>query len=363
MSQKRINFKRLIKPLGFFMVLMLTFGICLVSGSIAKAASTDDIPREFIIVNEGYFSPLSAEPVYEGLDRGPLNIPFTFYREDPNSGEYVRFESIRVDYDNGTDRYTVWFSTSATSLSNDSVMVASSVVSDWLTSVSIRVDKKQRIDTPAGYRFLLANYGSNMMSTEYLISGRYEFNDGYISSSFAPNFTGTYDVSGYFESPITFSGAELNDMYALDLNPTYHYYVSTFRNLRITTTDSGDIQTLQFEIYIAATNSWHWFNIFDAENHEISQDYLNTRVLVITGVQYVNFALFSFLDNNGYFGPAIYEPDEGYTPTDLIFAIVDAPIRFIQSLMSFELFGMTFFIVFASIITLTVGLWIIFKKG
>lgn len=355
MKKKRI-FKRI---LVFIAVLVGTLGICAVSGSIAKAASTDTEQREYLFVNEGFYTPLNSEPQFTGLDTGPLNIPFTFYREDPNSGEFVEFKSIRINYE--SDLYTVYFSTSATSLSVDSVMVASSNVGDWLTSVSIRVVKEQRLENTAGYEFLVANFGS-IAELKYLVSGRYEFNDGVFENSFGAGFSATFDLRGYFVSPLEFTGEELHNLYGFELSSQHLYYVHTFKSLRIVSNASG-ITEFAFEVYVPAVNQYVFLNVYTSPTDTISDDYMNARVVVFDGYQYIDSRLFNFLDNNGYFGSALYEPTTEYTPTDLIFAVVDAPIRFIQSLLSFELFGITFFLVFGSIITLTIGLWIIFKKG
>lgn len=355
MKKKRI-FKRI---LVFIAVLIGTIGIGTVSASFVHAASTDTEEREYLFINEGFYAPLSSEPSYEGLDNGPLNIPFTFYREDPNSGDFVEFKSIRITYE--SDLYVVYFSTSATSLSVDSVMVASSAAADWLSSVSIRVSKEQRIEDTAGYEFLVANFGS-IAELKYLISGRYEFNDGIFENPFGSNFSATFDLRGYFVSPLEFTGEQLYNMYGFELPAQHLYYVNTFRSLRIVTNAAG-ITEFAFEVYIPAVNEYRFLNVYTNPESTISDQYMNARVVVFDGYQYIDHLLFSFLDNNGYFGSAIYEPSTEYTPTDLIFAIVDAPIRFLQSLMSFELFGITFFLVFASIITLTIGLWIIFKKG
>lgn len=355
MNKKRI-FKRI---LVFIAVLVGTLGICTVSASFVHAASTDAEQREFLFVNEGFYSPLDSEPKFDGLDNGPLNIPFTFYREDPNSGEFVKFESIRITYESGL--YVVYFSTSPTSLSVDSVMVASSVAADWLTSVSIRISLEQRLDDTAGYEFLYANFGS-MAELKYLVSGRYEFNDGIFENLFGPNFSATYTLRGYFISPLEFTGEQLYNMYGFDLPAEHLYYVNSFRSLRIVSNASG-ITEFSFEVYIPAVNEYRFLNVYNSPDSTISDDYMNARAVVFDGYQYIDKELFDFLDVNGYFGSAIYEPSTDYTPTDLIFAIVDAPIRFLQSLMSFELFGVAFFLVFASIITLTIGLWIVFKKG
>lgn len=350
MKKKRI-FKRL---LVFIAVLVGTLGICAVSGSIAHAA-TEDNTREFLIINEGYYSPVDSEPNFRYAPDGPLNIPFTFYREDPNSGEYKKFESIRLTYENGNTY--VYFSTSATYMGPGSVMVASSVVGDWLTEVNIRIDKTQQITETAGYEFLNSNFG-DMVDLRYLVSGNYEFNSGILDNPLGRVMYTTYSLRGYFSSPLEFTGQELYDLYGYELPAQHKYYINSFRSIRIDA-NASVINEFAFEVYIPAVNSYEFLEVHVSADDTIG--YENARSVVFDGKQYIGGDLYRILNANGYFNAPVYVPSDEYTPTDLVFAVVDAPVRFLQSLMSFELFGMTFFLIFGSIITLAIGLWLIFK--
>lgn len=354
MKKKRI-FKRI---LVFIAVLVGTLGICSVSGSIAKAASTDGMNREFLIMNAGTHVAQRTEPGFEGIFEDTL-IPLVFDHEDENTGAITRYKSIYVEY--RENNYYAYFNPSDTELAADAVMFANSISSDWLMSITITTYKKQII-VEEGYEFLLNNYGPSSVETQYLISGRYEFNDGVIENTFRRIMhEEVFNVRGYFASPLMFTKEELEGYFDVSGLRAGEYYISSFRNIRLSAANTTSFDSIEFECYVPAANIWVWINVIDESTDELA-DWANVNTVIFDGAQYVNPTFFNFLDTNGYFGPPIFTNDDTYTATDLIFAVVDAPIRFIQSLMSFELFGMGFFIIFASIITIGIGLWFLFKK-
>lgn len=94
--------------------------------------------------------------------------------------------------------------------------------------------------------------------------------------------------------------------------------------------------------------------VFDSSTGWIDNQYR----YVLFNNTYIPRKLYDALSNLGQWGYIPTEQPE-YTLTDLFFGIVDTPVKYISSLMSFELFGINVFIGFCSLITLLVAMYII----
>lgn len=352
MTKKR----KICRIIGVFMTLCLTFGICLVSALNNKVeASSDNQPVAVYTLNAGHYEPASFEPNFTNVNSNLL-IVADFYIIDANTEDIIQFKSMYVSIEGGVK--TLYFNPSKTYVASQALKIGDNIASDWYNPATINVISDVKLSSYNEFYFLNLNWPGSV-SEKYQISGIYEFNEGYIYNTFGRTLTDeVFELKGYFQTPMGLTAQFLQTEFGITGLRDKTYYISSFNEMILDSYDSG-FEYIQFNCFIPAANTWKPIDVFNMTDNTFAS--YTTRVVIFDN-QYINPDLYDFLNTNGTFGGLFYEPDE-YTPTDLLFAIVDVPIRYIQSLMSFEILGYQFFIIFGSIITISIGMWIIFRKG
>lgn len=367
---KNKKFKKFIKPLLLCITLLITFGLCFTLNTKVKAAGDELEENIYIKVNTGTFAARSTDPITA------FNVDFTmqlhFTVIDENSEAEIEYFSITgrtvEEGANNTKVKYIYFNRGTTFNPDTSKLITTSVYGQWISNPTITILENKYYDNtelnhmeyPGAY-WLMLNYPGSAERVGY-ISGRYDFNQGQLESVQIPATPGgsptnpynyPLNISGYLVEPFALTDEQLNEYDYLDV-PAGTYYLSTFRNVYLSVESDGSVSKLEFEMYIPGVNDYVKINFI--RNGEIYEPHRKT---IIFDSSFVNITTYNFLTKNGIFNRV--NPPSDYSPTDLLFGIVDVPVRYLQSMLSFDLLGITFWTIFASFITLGLAIWIVKK--